>query len=259
MIRIFVAVVAFSTCSMAWAQTAPGEASVYVPVEPCRIIDTRKSALGVMLANTARDFFAHSSNNALGNQGGADCPNPRAASGERPVALAAYIVAVPAESSTGNGILSAYPSDLPPPSRGTGATVNFMEGQIIGNSTIAALCNANEVDCPNGGALGILARDTDEHVVVDVQGYFFQRTGVPGYQLVSNGFAAANSSVAVGQVECPSDKKVLGGGATALDPNWYLDSSLPMNNGEGWQVRYRSNGQNFSVSGQTWAICAAVD
>ncbi|MCX2976690.1 hypothetical protein [Candidatus Marimicrobium litorale] len=259
MIRSFLAVFVFAACSTTWGQNSPQEASVYIPVEPCRIIDTRNSAMGVMLANTSRDFFVQSSDNVLGNQGGADCPNPRAASGEQPVALAAYIVAVPAESSTGNGILSAYPSDLPPPARGAGATVNFNAGQIIGNTTIATLCNANETDCPDGGTLGILARDTDEHVVVDVQGYFFPRAGVPGYQLVSNGFAAANSSVAVGQVECPSDKKVLGGGATALDPNWFLDSSLPLNNGEGWQVRYRSNGQNFSVRGQTWAICASVD
>ena len=101
MIRIYLAVLTFSACSIAWGQNSPREASVYVPVEPCRIIDTRNSAIGVMLANTSRDFFVQSSDNALGNQGGTDCPNPRAASGEQPVALAAYIVAVPAESSTG--------------------------------------------------------------------------------------------------------------------------------------------------------------
>ncbi len=260
MSRIFLAVIAFSACSTTWGQSSPREASVYIPVEPCRIIDTRKSAMGVMLANTSRDFFVQSSDNALGNQGGNDCPNPRAASGEQPVALAAYVVAVPAESSTGNGILSAYPSDLPPPARGAGATVNFSADQIIGNTTVATLCNANEIDCPDGGTLGILVRDTDEHVVVDVQGYFFPRAaGVPGYQLVTDGFAGANKTAVVGQVNCPSDKKVLGGGATALDPNWFLDSSLPLDDGKGWQVRYRSNGQSFSVSGQTWAICASVD
>lgn len=259
MIRIFLATIATVYCTTTWGQRTPEEESVYVPVEPCRIIDTRKSAEGVMLANTARNFFVHSSDNALGNQGGGDCPNPKTASGEQPVAIAAYLVAVPAESSSGNGILSAYPSNRPPPPRGTGATVNFSSGQIIGNTTVATLCNTNREGCPGDGPLGILARDTDEHVVVDVQGYFFPRAAVPGYQLVSNAFTAANTTVAVGQVECPVNKRALGGGATAIDPGWFLNSSIPLSNGAGWQVRYRSNGQNFSVSGQVWAICAAVD
>ena len=73
MIRIFLATIATVYCTTTWGQRTPEEESVYVPVEPCRIIDTRKSAEGVMLANTARTFFVHSSDNALGNQGGGDC------------------------------------------------------------------------------------------------------------------------------------------------------------------------------------------
>jgi hypothetical protein len=233
------------------------EELIYVAVVPCRIVNTRVSSMGVIRANTSRNFRVFGSAEDLAIQGGvSDCQNPKAEAGINPLAVSAYIVAVPADSSTRDGILTAYPSDQPPPPAGTGATLNFAKGQIIGNTTIATLCNTNDNDCPSGGSLAVLARDTDEHVVIDVQGYFFPTTPIPGYQIVQKRFATANSNSVIGQVFCPDGKQALGGGGTVTDPSWFLDSSVPRPDGGGWEVRYRTSGGSFSAAGSTWAVCA---
>jgi len=146
------------------------EELVYVAVEPCRVADTRSSSEGFITANTNRNFKVAGSAGALADQGGqVDCLNPRS---QKPVAVAAYILAVPSNGgSNSKGVLSAYPSDLPPPPVGSGSTVNFGAGQTIGNTTIVTVCASN--GCPAAGELSILARNSDQDVVVDVQGYFY--------------------------------------------------------------------------------------
>jgi len=62
---------------------------------------------------------------------------------------------------------------LPPPV-GAGSTVNFAAGQVIGNTTNITLCD--QVACPTDGEFAILARNTNQHVVIDVQGYFYPST-----------------------------------------------------------------------------------
>jgi len=151
------------------------EELVYVAVEPCRVADTRQSSEGVIAANTVRNFRVAGTSSQLAAQGGeSDCENPK--SDEDPVAVAAYVIAVPNDSSTGKGVLSVYPSDESPPPVGSGSTVNFASDQTIGNTTIATLCTSG---CPAGGELAVLARNTDEDVVIDVQGYFYPVVPTP--------------------------------------------------------------------------------
>ena len=229
---------------------------IYVAVEPCRVVDTRKSAVGVINANTSRNFLVAGTAEAMAVQGGkADCLNPKGT--EPPVAISAYIIAVPADSSTSQGVLTAYPSDLPPPPVGTGATVNFAKDQTIGNTTNVKVCD--DGDCPFDGELAILARNTDEHVIVDVQGYFYPQTSIPGYVLVEARFSTAGSNTALAEALCPSGKKVLGGGGSLNVSSWFLDGSYPRSDGLGWRVRYKTSGQTFSASGSVWAVCATVN
>ncbi len=143
---------------------------LYVAVEPCRVADTRQGP-GFITANTVRTFKVLGSAGDLVAQGGqVDCPNPRS---KPPVAVAAYVLAVPTESSSGQGVLSAYPSNLDPPPVGSGSTVNFRDAPI-GNTTIVSVCSDGV--CPEGGELAIISRNSDEHVVIDVQGYFYPST-----------------------------------------------------------------------------------
>lgn len=229
---------------------------VYVAVEPCRIADTRKSVQGEIVRNGARQFLVSGSEDELSGQGGQDCPHPKADEGVEPVAIAAYYVAVPAPSSSGAGIITAYPSDKPKPAPGTGATLNFDFGQILGNTSITTLCDANAKDCPNGGPLAIMVRDTAEHVVVDVQGYFYPQTALPGYVIVEETEFTVNSLQLTVSVNCPDGKTVVSGGGAVADPNWYMFGSAPLGSGSGWEVGFRSNGETLSATGTARAVCA---
>ena len=233
---------------------------IYVAVKPCRIANTRISSLGVIKANTFQNFLVAGTASDLAVQGGKeDCLNPKAGKGVKPLAVSAYIVAVPADSSTRDGILTAYPSNESPPPAGTGATLNFAKDQTIGNTTIATLCDANQNSCPSDGTLAILARDTDEHVVIDVQGYFYSSTSMPGYVIVRQAFATAGSNTLDAEAICPAGKKVLGGGGSLAPSSWFMDSSNPLSDGSGWRVRFKTSGATFSATGTAWAICATVD
>jgi hypothetical protein len=143
---------------------------VYVPVDPCRIVDTRNAG-GAITANTFRNFRVSGTLGELAAQGGTtNCLDPKAGTGLKPLAITAYVLAVPASGSI-NGVLTAYSSNLPPPPAGSGSTVNFAAGQVIGNTTNITLCD--QTSCPIDGEFAVLARSTNQHVVVDVQGYFY--------------------------------------------------------------------------------------
>jgi len=251
LLRAIVSAVLATSCGFVHAR----DELVYIAVEPCRVADTRQSAMGVIRADTSRNFRVSGSSGDLAAQGGAaDCPGPKP--GEQPVAISAYILAVPAESSSDKGVLTAYPSDEPAPPAGSGSTVNFDLGQTIGNTTNATICSGG--DCPSDGELAVLARKTDEHAVIDIQGYFY-RQKISGYQIVADSFAVANSNGFVATMNCPAGKKALGGGGSLLDTGWYLHGSYPKEDGSGWQVSYRTAGANFSAAGKVWAICAPVN
>ncbi|NQX90013.1 MAG: hypothetical protein HRT77_15250, partial [Halioglobus sp.] len=51
-----------------------------------------------------------------------------------------------------------------------GSTVNFRKGQNIGNTTIVSLCRTS---CPIDGTLAIRSNFAEQHVAIDVQGYFY--------------------------------------------------------------------------------------
>ena len=145
----------------------------YTAVDPCRIVDTREAG-GVIAENNFRNFRVSGTLGELAVQGGkTDCLDPKAGPGLKPLAITAYVVAVPAPGST-SGVLTAYPSNLPPPGPGLGSTVNFAAGQVIGNTTTITLCDS--LSCPTNGEFAILARNTNQHVVIDVQGYFYPAT-----------------------------------------------------------------------------------
>ncbi len=229
---------------------------VYLPVDPCRIVNTTKGLSQPVPKNGHTNFRVSGTAGELADQGGnqsGGCPVPAGREGESPLAIAAYVIAVPAPGSDSSGILTAYPSDQPSPPPGTGSTVNFEEGQTIGNTTIITLCEPG--DCPADGEFAILARNTQEHVIVDVQGYFYPPTSLPGYQILQAPFAAANRTSVVAELRCPSGKRALSGGGSLGNSDWVLDGSYPRTDGQGWRVSYKSPGNSFSVAGQMWVVC----
>ena len=239
--------------------TAQGEEQsdlIYVAVDPCRIADTRQSSLGVIRADTLRNFRVAGSSSELASQGGTqDCLNPKGDT--PPAAVAAYILAVPAKSSTRKGVLTAYPSQFDPPPPGSGSTVNFDRDQTIGNTTIVKVCDQ---DCPVDGELAVLSRNSDEHVVMDIQGYFYRQLSVPGYERRSRDYASSGSNVTF-SLTCPSGKRPLSGGARLSiesSGKWALATSYPF--ATGWTVIYSTfDGQIHPIEVRVYAICAYLD
>ena len=213
----------------------------YVAVEPCRVADTRLSVEGAIAANTSRNFGVWGKPVDLASQGGeVDCPNPKESSGQLPVAIAAYILAIPNETSTGKGVLSAYPSDAPEPPVGSGSTVNFGEGQTVGNTSIIKVCSSN--DCLETGQLAILARQTDQDVVIDVQGYFYP-AAVAGWEQVSEVVdnPGEEGDISGVTVSCPEGKKAFGGGWSSTDGTPTIDvfRSNPTSEDTDWRFSYK--------------------
>ena len=173
-----------SIASLLAASNIPAQAQenlIYVPVDPCRIVDTRpvNGGTGPLPAGGSRNFLVSGTVSGQGGNGdGCAAPRP----GSEPQAISAYVVAVPLSGSTA-GNLSAYPSDQSAPT--TGATVNFGAGETIGNTTNITLCEPG--NCPSDGEFAVLARNSIQHVIVDVQGYFYPAAGTCPDDMVAAG------------------------------------------------------------------------
>ena len=206
---------------------------VYVAVEPCRIVDTRNAG-GVIPANNFRNFRASGVLGELAAQGGvSDCLDPKTGTGQRPLAVVAYVLAVPSPGS-GSGVLTAYPSNLPPPPVGSGSTVNFAAQQVIGNTTTITLCDLNGA-CPTDGEFAVLARNTDQHVVVDVQGYFYPANVQSSGESQFAGFTTATFDGGQGVVTYTNACDLDYSGSHMCTSEEFLNSkTFPATSGDGW-------------------------
>ena len=164
---VFVVAVTLLTTSAAHAFLS--DSLIYIPGDPCRIVDTREATAGALAEKTPRNFLAYGDNGELNGQGGlgAGCPHPKEAEGLFPVAIAANVTAVPSAAGIG-GWITAYPAGTTLPST---SLVNFASGQVIANSTIITLCTES---CPAGGDFTLYSAQ-EEHALVDVTGYFYPR------------------------------------------------------------------------------------
>ena len=192
---------------------------VYTPVNPCRLADTRPSegGSGFIPVNQTRHFLVSGSN--LSFQGGGSCVHPKTGTGIEPLAISAYVVAIPTGASKG-GHLAAYASDQLPPGNTT-ATVNYATGQVIGNTTNVTLCQPGS--CPTDGQMAIKAFSSEQHVVIDVQGYFYPQAGAAkGYVIVD-----FNDQIIGGAIGGGED----GVGPLIMSPQGYV-ATVALNNGK---------------------------
>lgn len=168
----------------------PGSDLVFVPIAPCRVIDTRVAG-GAFAAGESRSYHIVGSTNYSaygGNAAGCGIPagnvrNPIDVSGlfilsytQKVRALALNFVAV---TPSGSGNLRAWPTNQTVP---TAATMNFSTAMpALANGVIVTSCDAYDMiapfdPCPSGDVT-IRADASPTHVVVDVQGYFTPATG----------------------------------------------------------------------------------
>jgi hypothetical protein len=129
---------------------------LYTPVNPCRIVDTRKTSVGIIDANTQRNFRVYG---AVGGQGGDvdGCPSL----GE-PLATHINMIAV---NPTGKGNLQAFPVGA---GTGAGLSVNY-------NTIDTNLANAGTVKTITGSGADITVASnfSSAHTVIDVLGYYY--------------------------------------------------------------------------------------
>lgn len=141
------------------------DASVFVAVDPCRVVDTR----GVggpyggppLSANVARTFDVDSG----------PCTGI-------PPGAAAYSLSFGAIVPPTDGFLSAWPTGSPQP---TISQLNFLEGEVIANAAI--------VPAGANGAIDVLVSTGPTHLYFDINGYFMDSGGSlnTGRQLLWNG------------------------------------------------------------------------
>ena len=131
----------------------PDEGFYYTPVDPCRIVDTRKTSAGIIGANTKRDFDVFGS---VVNQGGnpAGCPSTL---GVSPRAAHLNMVAV---DPIGKGNLQAFPVGS---GTGAGLSVNY-------NTIDTNLANSGTVK--TSPDISVASNFSSAHTVIDVLGYY---------------------------------------------------------------------------------------
>jgi len=151
---------------------------VYVPITPCRILDTRVAG-GVIPANGTRDVDVTAVSN-YSFQGGdaSNCSGAGAAGSFAAVAVNLTVV-----SPSIAGYITAYPYGT---TRPLAATVNYTAGDVRGNFAIVQLDQgsaANEMT---------IYSYAQTHVVADIVGYY-RNPGAPTLECVDT----ANSIVSV--------------------------------------------------------------
>jgi hypothetical protein len=103
-----------SVATLLAASSIPAQAlenMIYVPVDPCRLVDTRNAG-GAITADSSRNFLVSGSVTGQGGTGlnnNGTCLAPR--SGSEPLAISAYVLAIPPDAGSAAGILTALARD----------------------------------------------------------------------------------------------------------------------------------------------------
>ncbi|MCX6401237.1 MAG: hypothetical protein NTX33_15075 [Propionibacteriales bacterium] len=129
--------------------------SKFVPISPCRVVDTRVHSSSFTVGQT-RSYFVNASAAAIEAQGG-DATGCTVPSGI--TAVAATIKAV---SPTGSGFVRAWPNGASEP---TTSVLNFAK-TTIGDSSVL------KVDTAAAKDFSVRVYGHRTHIVVDVQGYY---------------------------------------------------------------------------------------
>lgn len=138
---------------------------VYVPVTPCRILDTRLAG-GQIAANTVRSFDVTAVSDYSFQGGSATNCGGVGAAGSFAAAEINFTVVTPSIA----GYITAFPFGAAQP---LAATVNYTAGAIVGNDVVVKLdqgASANEVSVYTFGAT---------HLVGDIVGYYINPEATP--------------------------------------------------------------------------------
>lgn len=225
---------------LASASKALGDADtdlVYVPVTPCRILDTRVVG-GVIAANSTRNFDITSIANYSIQGGDASNCNGVGAAGSFAAAVINFTVVTPSVA----GYITAFPFQATQP---LAATVNYTAGDIRGNLAIVKLDQG-----PSVPELSVYTF-AQTHLVADIVGYFTAPD--PSLKCVNTSVSsftiAAGSTNFFNNPSCPS-------GYTATTPYCWTASGDVSSQGSGYNANVAGNAtfcawRNSGSTGQT--------
>lgn len=203
---------------------------VFVPVTPCRIIDTRVAG-GTIPANGERSFDVSetASFTAQGGDAG-DCGV--GAAGPFAAAVINFTAVTPAAA----GYITAYPFGG---ARPLAATVNYVAGDIRGNLAVVKL---NQDDASQDLSLYTYAQT---HVVADLVGYYIhpQATALDCTEVSS--LPTVVNAGAFGSVlspTCPSGYVMTGGGCSMSSFDGRLVTSRIVTDAEAYYCAFNNQG-----------------
>jgi Tol biopolymer transport system component len=167
---LFVSVVStgLATAEVAAASPATEGATVFVPVTPCRVVDTRAGAGGRLAAGAQRSWHIRGSGSVFAAQGG------KANGCGIPASATAVAVSISSVSPSGSGYLRAWPTGMAMP---TATLVQFVARFGTTNSATVALARTEP-----GADLDVRAFSSALDLVLDVQGYHLPVTSARSAQ-----------------------------------------------------------------------------
>jgi hypothetical protein len=192
---------------------------VFVPINPCRIVDTRFGGGGTLSTSAPRNFlFSNPAGGTFSSQGGSASNCGLAFSGTiTPVTPKAIAATVTVVSPSGAGNLVVYPTGTTP---GTTSTLNYTAGAVLANSTV--IVGAQGVASDFTVALNGPPHSAD--VIVDAIGYYYApaasaldcvtASNPSGSTTTGN---IAPGAAAIFTVSCTAGYEVTGGGCAYFD------------------------------------------
>lgn len=218
---------------------------VFVPVTPCRIIDTRVAG-GVIPANTTRGFDVTTTGSYAGQGGEASDCNGVGSAGSFAAAAINFTVVTPSTA----GYITAFPFQASQP---LAATVNYGAGEIRGNFAVVKLDQT---------ALALemnVYSFAQTHLVADIVGYFIrpQATALECVEKVSTGATiAAGSFGSQSTPSCDAGYTITGGGCSmsSFDGRVVTTRTIANPSSQSHFCAFRNEG-SVPVDGLAYARC----
>ncbi len=214
---------------------------VFVPVTPCRIIDTRVAG-GAIAANTSRGFDV-TAVSSYSFQGGDSTNCGVGDKGSFAAAAINFTVVTPSAA----GYITAYPFLGTQP---VAATVNYTAGDIRGNFSIVKLdqgASANELS---------IYTFAQTHVVADIVGYFIApETDLDCNEKLSVGVTiAAGSFGTQSTAACDAGYTITGGGCSMSNFDGRVVTTRTIPSSQTHFCAFRNEG-GTTVDGLAYARC----
>ena len=220
---------------------------VFVPITPCRIIDTRLAG-GQIAANTVRHFDVTAVSDYAFQGGDASNCNGAGAAGSFAAAAINFTVVTPATA----GYITAFPFLGTQP---VAATVNYAAGAIVGNYAVVKLdqgASANELS---------VYSFAQTHLVADLVGYYINpQLGVLDCQetVSSNITVNANSTGTGSSPACAAGYTIVSGGCTMSTFEGRIVSSRQFPGSNTQFCAFRNESTTSSNTGVVYGRCCKL-